>query len=108
MQKGLSSSTHCDCDLEAEYDKVFSVLPLCSLCLCGDCLDRYEPQRHREHRGSTEITQERSMTQNTDIKVIDVDKIGSATSPLGLAKTVAVVSSCRSPRAGDVVVVRAL
>jgi hypothetical protein len=48
------------------------------------------------------------MTQQTDIKVIDVDKLGSATSPLGLAKTVAVVSSSSSPRAGDVVVVRAL
>jgi hypothetical protein len=44
----------------------------------------------------------------SDLKVIDVDKIGSATSPLGLAKTVAVVSSSKSPRAGDVVVVRAL
>ena len=48
------------------------------------------------------------MTQINDIKVIDVDKIGSATSPLGLAKTVAVVSSSGIPRAGDVVVVRAL
>src|SRR6185369_8522558 len=48
------------------------------------------------------------MTSQTDITVIDVDKIGSATSPLGLAKTVAVVSSSPSPRAGDVVVVRAL
>lgn len=44
----------------------------------------------------------------TELKVIDVDKIGSATSPLGLAKTVAIVPSSRSPRAGDVVVVRAL
>jgi hypothetical protein len=48
------------------------------------------------------------MTQQNDIKVIDVDKIGSATSPLGLAKTVALVSSSSSPRAGDVVVARAL
>jgi hypothetical protein len=48
------------------------------------------------------------MTQQLDIKVIDVDKIGSATSPLNLAKTVAIVSSCQSPRAGDVIVVRAL
>ncbi len=44
----------------------------------------------------------------TEINVIDVDKIGSATSPLGLTKTVALVSSTRSPKAGDVVVVRAL
>ncbi|HEY2962659.1 MAG TPA: hypothetical protein VGJ37_09615 [Pyrinomonadaceae bacterium] len=44
----------------------------------------------------------------TEINVIDVDKIGSATSPLGLTKTVALVSSTASPKAGDVVVVRAL
>jgi hypothetical protein len=42
------------------------------------------------------------------INVIDVDKIGSATSPLGMAKTVALVSACESTKAGDVVVVRAL
>lgn len=48
------------------------------------------------------------MTQQIDITVIDVDKIGSATSPLNLAKTVAVVQSCDSPRAGDVLVVRTL
>src|SRR6185369_3424174 len=42
------------------------------------------------------------------INVIDVDKIGSATSPLGLAKTVALVSTCESTKAGDVVFVRAL
>ncbi|MEK6281140.1 MAG: hypothetical protein AABN95_12370 [Acidobacteriota bacterium] len=42
------------------------------------------------------------------IRVIDADKLGSATSPLGLNKTVAVVSSCPSPQSGDVVVVRAL
>ena len=44
----------------------------------------------------------------SEINVIDVDKTGSATSPLALTKTVALVSSCDSPRAGDVVVVRAL
>jgi hypothetical protein len=42
------------------------------------------------------------------IKVLEVDKIGSATSPLPLAKTVVVVTSCDQPRAGDVVAVRAL
>ena len=47
------------------------------------------------------------MTQQP-INVIDVDKIGSATSPLALPKTVALVSSCDSTKAGDVVVVRAL
>src|SRR5215212_6061411 len=45
---------------------------------------------------------------NKSIKVIDVDKIGSATSPLALAKTVALVSGSESTKAGDVVVVRAL
>ncbi len=42
------------------------------------------------------------------IHIVEADKIGSATSPLGLTKTVAVVSSSELPRAGDVVVVRAL
>ena len=45
---------------------------------------------------------------NLSIKVIEVDKIGSATSPLGLQKTVAIVDVAESPRAGDVIVVRAL
>src|SRR5215203_2395625 len=49
------------------------------------------------------------MTRNTKpINVIDVDKIGSATSPLALAKTVALVSASDSTKAGDVVVVRVL
>src|ERR1044071_9114670 len=45
---------------------------------------------------------------NKTIKVIDVDKIGSATSPVAPSKTVALVSSSESAKAGDVVVVRAL
>src|SRR4026209_41120 len=45
---------------------------------------------------------------NKEIKMIEADKLGSATSPLGLGKTVGVVPSSESPRAGDVVVVRAL
>lgn len=44
----------------------------------------------------------------TTIKIIDADKIGSATSPLGLSRTAAVIASSNTPRAGDVVVVRAL
>jgi hypothetical protein len=44
----------------------------------------------------------------TEIAVIEADKIGSATSPLGLNKLVAVVSECEQPKAGNVVVVRAL
>jgi len=42
------------------------------------------------------------------MKVLEADKIGSATSPLKLTKTVAVVSENNQPKAGDVVVVRAL
>lgn len=48
------------------------------------------------------------MNLQNQITVIDVDKIGSATSPLGLSKTVAHVPLSSNPQAGDVVVVRAL
>src|SRR5262245_44868234 len=41
-------------------------------------------------------------------RIIDADKIGSATAPLNLSKTVAVVETNSSPRAGDVIAVRAL
>jgi hypothetical protein len=47
-------------------------------------------------------------TKQPAVRVFEVDKIGSATSPLALAKTVGVVDSSSSPRAGDVVVVRAV
>lgn len=40
--------------------------------------------------------------------ILEADKIGSATSPLKLTKTVAVVAENSEPEAGDVVVVRAL
>lgn len=40
--------------------------------------------------------------------IIEVDKIGSATSPLNLGKTVSVINENLSPKAGDVVVVKAL
>ena len=43
-----------------------------------------------------------------DIHIIQADKIGSATSPLNLERTAAVISGSNAPRAGDVVVVRAL
>lgn len=42
------------------------------------------------------------------MKILEADKIGSATSPLKLTKTVAVVGENDSPKTGDVVVVRAL
>lgn len=42
------------------------------------------------------------------MQIIEVDKIGSAVSPLNLTKRVAVVSENNQPQVGDVVVVRAL
>lgn len=45
---------------------------------------------------------------NAEITILEADKIGSVTSPLGLGKTVPVIGSCSRPAAGDVVVVRAL
>jgi hypothetical protein len=47
-------------------------------------------------------------THYSVVKIIDADKIGSATSPLGLARTVAVTHTASLPRSGDVVAVRAL
>src|SRR4029450_2611985 len=44
----------------------------------------------------------------SEVKIVEADKIGSATSPLNLAKTLAVTNTIASPRAGDVIVVRAL
>jgi hypothetical protein len=46
--------------------------------------------------------------EGVQVKVVEADKIGSATSPLGLSKTLAVVAARERVRAGDVVVVRAL
>lgn len=42
------------------------------------------------------------------MRILEVDKIGSATSPLSLTKIVAVIDSNPAPQVGDVVVVRAL
>lgn len=42
------------------------------------------------------------------MQVLEADKIGSATSPLKLTKTVSVIGENDAPKAGDVVVVRAL
>jgi hypothetical protein len=44
----------------------------------------------------------------TPVSVVEADKVGSAVSPLGLGKIVAVVAGIKEPRAGDVVVVRTL
>ena len=42
------------------------------------------------------------------VTIVEADKIGSATSPLNLAKTLAVTDTVAIPQAGDVIVVRAL
>ena len=39
---------------------------------------------------------------------MEADKLGSATSPLGLSRTVAVTNSTATPKAGDVIAVRTL
>ena len=42
------------------------------------------------------------------MQVLEADKLGSATSPLKLTKTISVISENNQPKAGDVVVVKAL
>lgn len=42
------------------------------------------------------------------MKILEADKIGSATSPLNLTKTIALISANSAPKAGDVIVVRTL
>ncbi|MDQ3129555.1 MAG: hypothetical protein M3Q99_02180, partial [Acidobacteriota bacterium] len=42
------------------------------------------------------------------MQILEADKIGSATSPLRLTKTVSVIFENNQPKAGDVVVVKAL
>jgi hypothetical protein len=42
------------------------------------------------------------------MQILEVDKIGSAVSPLGLTKTVLAIDSSGAPKVGDVVIVRAL
>ncbi len=51
---------------------------------------------------------EPTTTHYAVVRIVEADKLGSATSPLALAKTVAVTDSASTPRAGDVVAVRAL
>ncbi|MGH9966235.1 MAG: hypothetical protein ACREBG_00160 [Pyrinomonadaceae bacterium] len=51
---------------------------------------------------------ESTITHYSVVKIVEADKIGSATSPLGLSRTVAVMDGSALPRAGDVVAVRAL
>ncbi len=47
-------------------------------------------------------------THYSVVKIVEADKLGSATSPLGLARTVAVTNASRTPQAGDVIAVRTL
>jgi hypothetical protein len=42
------------------------------------------------------------------VRVVEADKLGSATSPLGLSRTVAVTNTIEAPLAGDVIAVRTL
>src|SRR5687768_4039745 len=53
----------------------------------------------------TNITRQ---SEGVEVRAVEADKIGSASSPLELSKTLAVVTSRERVRAGDVVVVRAL
>lgn len=54
------------------------------------------------------MTKSVDVASETPVLVIEADKIGSAASLLNLSRTVAVVKASENPRAGDVVVVRAL
>jgi hypothetical protein len=54
------------------------------------------------------MTKSVDAASETPVLVIEADKIGSAASLLKLSRTVAVVEASENPRAGDVVVVRAL
>ena len=51
---------------------------------------------------------EKAHNHFSEVRIVEVDKIGSATSPLGLTRTVAVGDHLSVPRAGDVVAVKAL
>jgi hypothetical protein len=55
-----------------------------------------------------ELMKERMDIHYSAVRIVEADKIGSATSPLGLARTAAVTDTVLLPRAGDVVAVRAL
>jgi hypothetical protein len=53
-------------------------------------------------------TNEVLATHYAVVRIVDVDKLGSATSPLGLARTVAVTNTTAAPRAGDVIAARTI
>ncbi|MCM3872236.1 MAG: hypothetical protein ND895_16260 [Pyrinomonadaceae bacterium] len=52
--------------------------------------------------------QETIPTHYAVVTIVEADKVGSATSPLGLARTLAVTNASRTPQAGDVIAVRTL
>ncbi len=53
-------------------------------------------------------TNETMDTHYAVVRIVEADKLGSATSPLGLARMVAVTNSTAKPEAGDVIAVRTL
>lgn len=53
-------------------------------------------------------TNETIATHYAVVRIVEADKLGSATSPLGLTRTVAVTNASRTPQAGDVIAVRTL
>lgn len=53
-------------------------------------------------------TNETITTHYAVVRIVEADKLGSATSPLGLARMVAVTNSTATPQAGDVIAVRTL
>ena len=57
------------------------------------------------------ITKSVEKSASAAVMIVEADKIGSATSPIGLQKTLAIIApanTARRPRAGDVVVVSAI
>lgn len=53
-------------------------------------------------------TNETITTHYAVVRIVEADKLGSATSPLGLARMVAVTNATAKPQAGDVIAVRTL
>jgi hypothetical protein len=72
------------------------------------CLNFFNPQSTIRNRKGESMTNVTDKLEGVQVRVVEADKIGSATSPLGLSKTLAVVAARERVRAGDVVVVRAL
>jgi hypothetical protein len=58
---------------------------------------------------NNEIEQQQAIaTHYAVVTIVEADKLGSATSPLHLTRTVAVTNASQSPQAGDVIAVRTL